>query len=91
MNTTEYITELQREQKSLRNLLASCLKLVVEVKQFTKTIKVPCQICEHDTLIEDTYDCEKCGKSVCADCIVGVRCDEDDYLNVCTDCTERGE
>lgn len=50
--------------------------------------KVRCDICENSMLIEDSYTCDRCGKSVCADHIVCQKLAEDDFENVCTDCLE---
>lgn len=75
--------------KQLVDFLTSCLKLKVAITKATKSVTAPCAICESETLIEDTYTCDRCGKSVCADHIVGQPIAEDDYMNVCTDCLER--
>lgn len=45
-----------------------------------------CEICEHDFLEEDIYECEKCHKKVCPDCIVNTGNGPDDPRMVCKNC-----
>lgn len=52
-------------------------------------IRVHCQICEKDILIEDSCDCQRCGKSVCLDCGTVQGNAPDDYEIICTDCIEK--
>lgn len=47
-----------------------------------------CEICGKDFLIEDQYECEKCHKKVCPDCITGQGLGPDDPVSVCKNCME---
>ena len=47
-----------------------------------------CEICRHDFLEEDIYECEKCHKKVCPDCITGQGLEPDDPASVCKSCME---
>ncbi len=75
--------------RQFADFLIECMKFKVAITKFTKSLTAPCAICEAATLIDDTYTCDRCGKSVCADHIVGKKLAEDDVENVCTNCLER--
>ena len=48
-----------------------------------------CQICEKDFVVEDLTSCDRCGKNVCPDCIVGNKLAGDDFENACKTCLEK--
>lgn len=62
---------------------------VMSTKEFIKTIKLPCAICEAEVLVDDISDCQICGKSICPDHAVIRGQGSDEYYIVCTECIER--
>jgi len=51
-------------------------------------MKDRCALCDKDTLIEDLYTCEECGKSCCPDCITSQGTEPDCFKNICVKCIE---
>lgn len=50
-----------------------------------------CAICGKDFLVEDIYECEKCHKNVCPDCVTNQTFTPDDPKMVCVNCLEGGD
>ena len=48
-----------------------------------------CSICEKEVLVEDLYNCDRCGKAVCPDCIVNNTLSPDDPKGICKDCSDK--
>ena len=93
-------TKLKYDEAKTGAFILDCMRTVAKVEVMTavdnlkmsirkaKTMTFKCAICDKTYLIEDSYTCDRCGKSVCPDCIVGQKLAEDDYENVCVDCLE---
>lgn len=45
-----------------------------------------CPICGKDVLIEDLYECDKCHKQVCPDCIINNTREIDNSIQLCKNC-----
>lgn len=74
--------------EKLGEFILSCMKFTAKCKAFLKTVKVPCDVCGKEIVIEDTHTCDKCGKSVCSDCATSQGIEPDDPKTICTNCIE---
>jgi len=63
-----------------------------KLKKFLRkkeTMIFHCAICDKIYLIEDSYTCQRCGKSVCADHGIAQMNTLDNWEIVCTECLEQ--
>ena len=61
-------------------------EMAAPLKEYTK--KRLCAVCEKDVIVDEAFQCERCGFYICDDHAVNFGTEPDDPIIICTECMQ---